>query len=151
MSYYNVLLAKKLGGGGGGSSVTVEPLSVTQNGTYTAPTGTAYDPVEVNVSGGSPETWVLNNTPSPFSVRNKYIGGEFVCNNATYQYMYIYMTADYSSISTIRYYNDSADSVTVYDNERGSGWVDDTYKTLYFPSTPYGTMKAFVEANGTKQ
>lgn len=31
---------------------TVTPLSVTQNGTYTAPTGTAYSPVTVNVSGG---------------------------------------------------------------------------------------------------
>ena len=37
---------------GGGGSVTVNPLSVTQNGTYTAPTGTAYSPVTVNVSGG---------------------------------------------------------------------------------------------------
>ena len=37
----------------GGSSVTVEPLSVTTNGTYTAPTGTAYSPVTVSVSGGS--------------------------------------------------------------------------------------------------
>ena len=37
---------------GGGSSVTVEPLSVTENGTYTAPTGKAYSPVSVSVSGG---------------------------------------------------------------------------------------------------
>ena len=37
---------------GGGSSVTVSPLSVTTNGTYTAPTGTAYSPVTVNVSSG---------------------------------------------------------------------------------------------------
>lgn len=35
-----------------GSSVTVSPLSVTANGTYTAPSGTAYSPVTVNVSGG---------------------------------------------------------------------------------------------------
>ena len=34
------------------STVGVEPLSVTDNGTYTAPTGTAYSPVTVNVSGG---------------------------------------------------------------------------------------------------
>ena len=34
------------------ASVDVEPLSVTTNGTYTAPTGTAYSPVTVNVSGG---------------------------------------------------------------------------------------------------
>lgn len=31
----------------------IETLSVTDNGTYTAPTGTAYNPVTVNVSGGS--------------------------------------------------------------------------------------------------
>lgn len=37
---------------GGGSSIDVEALSVTQNGTYTAPSGTAYSPVTVNVSGG---------------------------------------------------------------------------------------------------
>jgi len=36
--------------GGGGSSVTVEPLPVTANGTYTAPTGKAYSPVTVNVA-----------------------------------------------------------------------------------------------------
>ena len=35
-----------------GSSIDVEPLSVTSNGTYTAPSGTAYSPVTVNVSGG---------------------------------------------------------------------------------------------------
>ena len=37
--------------GGGGATVT--ELNVTANGTYTAPTGTAYSPVNVNVSGGS--------------------------------------------------------------------------------------------------
>lgn len=36
-----------------GTNIDVEPLSVTTNGTYTAPTGTAYSPVTVNVSGGS--------------------------------------------------------------------------------------------------
>lgn len=35
-----------------GGDVTVEALSVTQNGTYIAPTGKAYSPVTVNVSGG---------------------------------------------------------------------------------------------------
>ena len=33
-------------------STTISPLSVTSNGTYTAPSGTAYSPVTVNVSGG---------------------------------------------------------------------------------------------------
>lgn len=46
---------------GGGSSVTVEALSVTQNGTYTAPTGTAYSPVTVNVSGGTDTLSALEN------------------------------------------------------------------------------------------
>lgn len=32
--------------------IEVTPLSVTENGTYTAPDGTAYSPVTVNVSGG---------------------------------------------------------------------------------------------------
>lgn len=39
---------------GGGSSVTVEPLEVTQNGTTTAPEGTAYSPVTVNVPPSLP-------------------------------------------------------------------------------------------------
>ena len=34
-------------------SITVESLSVTSNGTYTAPSGKAYSPVSVNVSGGT--------------------------------------------------------------------------------------------------
>lgn len=36
----------------GGGQITVEALSVTENGTYTAPSGKAYSPVTVNVSGG---------------------------------------------------------------------------------------------------
>ena len=38
--------------GGGGSSVTVEPLNVTENDTYIAPSGKAYSPVAVNVPTG---------------------------------------------------------------------------------------------------
>lgn len=33
-----------------GHGITVEPLSVTENGTYTAPTGKAYSPVEVTIT-----------------------------------------------------------------------------------------------------
>ena len=39
-----------------GGGVTVSPLSVTANGTYTAPSGEAYSPVTVNVSGGGGTT-----------------------------------------------------------------------------------------------
>lgn len=49
MDFDSILLAKKLGG----SSTTIEALSVTENGTYTAQEGKAYSPVTVNVSGGS--------------------------------------------------------------------------------------------------
>ena len=41
---------------GGGSSVTIEALNVTENDTYTAPSGKAYSPVVVNVSGGGTST-----------------------------------------------------------------------------------------------
>lgn len=35
-----------------GSSIDVEALTITQNGTYTAPTGKAYSPITVSVQGG---------------------------------------------------------------------------------------------------
>ena len=44
-----------------GGSVTVEALSVTSNGTYTAPAGKAYSPVTVNVSGGGGGSWMGSN------------------------------------------------------------------------------------------
>lgn len=47
--------------------ITVEALSVTENGTYTAQEGKAYTPVTVNVSGGSSDfstatVTIVNNT-----------------------------------------------------------------------------------------
>lgn len=57
------LMGKQAGGGGGGGGVTVEPLSVSENGTYTAPTGKAYSPVEVDLPGpGWSEFTVAMNT-----------------------------------------------------------------------------------------
>ena len=44
------------GVGGEAPAITTEPLSVTVNGTYTAPAGKAYTPVTVNVSGGGTPT-----------------------------------------------------------------------------------------------
>ena len=38
----------------GGGDITTQPLSVTENGTYTAPSGKAYTPVNVNVSTPEP-------------------------------------------------------------------------------------------------
>lgn len=53
--FYNAAGAKVQGTATIGG-VTVNPLSVTQNGTYTAPSGTAYSPVTVNVEGGGGAT-----------------------------------------------------------------------------------------------
>lgn len=51
--FYTAAGVRTQGTGSGGGGVTVEALSVTQNGTYTAPTGKAYSPVTVSVSGGA--------------------------------------------------------------------------------------------------
>jgi len=59
----------------GGGDITVEPLSVTENNTYTAPTGKAYSPVTVNVSGGgggdlstAKVTFINSNPNGPYTV-----------------------------------------------------------------------------------
>ena len=50
MDLYNLIISAKLTkGGGGGGDIDVESLSVTENGTYTAPSGKAYSPVNVSV------------------------------------------------------------------------------------------------------
>jgi hypothetical protein len=48
MDYFDILLAKKLSGGSGGD-VEVESLTATENGTYNAGAGKAYNPVVVAV------------------------------------------------------------------------------------------------------
>lgn len=63
-----IALGKAAGGsgGGGGQSITVEALSVTENGTYTAPGGKAYSPITVNVpqgGGGSSGVYVGRTDP----------------------------------------------------------------------------------------
>ena len=66
MDYYSSLFASKVSGGGG-SGVTVEPLSVTENGTYQEE-GKAYSPVNVNVSGGVSITDIIERTNFPETV-----------------------------------------------------------------------------------
>lgn len=66
---FDIVVARKLSGGGGGT--TVEALSVTQNGTYTAPTGKAYSPVTVNVSGGGSSDF----STATVTVVNNYTAG----------------------------------------------------------------------------
>lgn len=67
MDFFDILLAKQLEGGGGGD-VTIEQLSVTENGTYTAPEGKAYTPVVVNVSGYKIKD--IPNTPTAIATFN---------------------------------------------------------------------------------
>lgn len=44
----------------GGTEPIIEPLSVKENGTYTAPDGVhGYSPVTVNVPTGTTETWTF--------------------------------------------------------------------------------------------
>ena len=63
MDLYNLVISAKLQKGGGGGDVTVEELNVTSNGTYSASSGYAFDPVNVSVPGIVPSGTIniLNN------------------------------------------------------------------------------------------
>ena len=70
------------GGGGSGSGITVEPITITQNGTTTAPSGKAYSPITVNV----PKEVVLNVPvlPDGFTIEKKSSqGGSVVISSPT--------------------------------------------------------------------
>ena len=63
--YWDAILQKIQGGGG--SSVTIQPLSVTENGTTTAPSGTAYSPVTVNVPNPNSTRVITGTLERPFN------------------------------------------------------------------------------------
>lgn len=83
------------GGGGGGSGITVEPITITQNGTTTAPSGKAYSPITVNV----PKEVVLSVPvlPDGFTIeRNASQGGSLVIRSSTaFSYFRISPTGTY--------------------------------------------------------
>lgn len=61
------------GGGEGGGDITVEALSVTENGTYTAESGKAYSPVTVNVPSDfsiAHVTFVNSDNTKTYAVNN---------------------------------------------------------------------------------
>ena len=67
LNLFDVLLLRKFGGG---SSITVEPLTVTSNGTQTAPEGKAYSPVTVNVPNPVRSQVVVGTLENPFGGLN---------------------------------------------------------------------------------
>ena len=83
------------GGGGGGSGITVEPITITQNGTTTAPSGKAYSPITVNVS----KEVVLSVPvlPDGFSIRKEASqGGSLVISSPTaFSYFSVEPTGTY--------------------------------------------------------
>lgn len=72
MDFYDILLAKSLGGEGGGSSVDVEPLSVTENGTYEEE-GKVYSPVDVNIPQPKMRKITVTNNRNTLGNANDYI------------------------------------------------------------------------------
>ena len=85
------------GGGGGGSGITVEPITITQNGTTTAPSGKAYSPITVNV----PKEVVLSVPvlPDGFTIRKEASqGGSLVISSPTaFSYFYVEPTGTYKT------------------------------------------------------
>lgn len=65
----------------GGGSPVIEPLSITQNGTYTAPSGVdGYSPVTVNVSGGSFDPFPTSNVITTEYTKLLDSPEQFFCN-----------------------------------------------------------------------
>ena len=96
--------------------IDVQPLSVTQNGTYTAPDGVAYSPVTVNVSGGSgarvaTTTWTNSSTST--------VSHEFTGLSGTPKAAFLRCTTQLTRSSSNTYYY-IADIVWDGTNARGN-------------------------------
>jgi hypothetical protein len=111
----------------GTTPITVEPLSVTQNGTYTATTGHAYSPVTVNVSGGGGLEYEMGAFSPTEDVANYII--PFANTHTTAPCIYAVFDATGTNATT------TADhlAVTYVNGEQlfGSGAVFGDTKTLY--------------------
>lgn len=83
--------------GGGSSGITVEPITITQNGTTTAPSGKAYSPITVNV----PKEVVLNVPvlPDGFTIeKNPSQGDSLIIRSSTaFSYFYVQPTGTYKN------------------------------------------------------
>lgn len=79
--------------------IEVEPLSVTTNGTYTAPEGKAYSPVTVNVSGGS-----ANIDTKTVTASNYPVSISFSSMKGTPKAFFLRSTSQISSSGSTTYY-----------------------------------------------
>ena len=113
--------------GGGGSGITVEPITITQNGTTTAPSGKAYSPITVNVS----KEVVLSVPvlPDGFTIeKNASQGGSLVISSPT--------AFSYFSVEPTGTYKDGSLDVT-----KGSlGNVDRNSYICIFRDSNYNTL-----------
>ena len=74
-SIKSIALAKMVGGGGEPGDITVQALNVNANGQYTAPSGKAYSPVNVNVAPALESLTVTQNgSYSPASGKDGFSG-----------------------------------------------------------------------------
>ena len=75
--------------GGGGSGITIEPITITQNGTTTAPSGKAYSPITVNV----PKEVVLSVPvlPDGFTIRKEPSQGNSLVISSSTAFSYFYV------------------------------------------------------------
>ena len=95
--YYQ--LTYGVGGSVEPSEIQVEPLSVTTNGTYTAPEGKAYSPVTVNVSGGS-----ANIDTKTVTASNYPVSISFSSMKGTPKAFFLRSTSQISSSGSTSYY-----------------------------------------------
>ena len=125
---------EKTSSGGGGETITVEPLSVVENGTTTAPEGTAYTPVTVNVpSAGGDGFYISANSESESTqVPSGKVLHSTTKNEDTNAFTYILRIYAYAS-------NEMEDSVTFNGEGNISGQditaFNDTNDTIEFSIT----------------
>lgn len=135
-------LASAIGSISTGSSTTITPLSVTENGTYTAPTGTAYSPVTVDVSGGGITfgDWVLSTgtiVPSEtisasytITLPTTTASGTIASGPATAIFFLALELPPYATIAD--YYTSILRAMANYNVKRaGSGYTGDTYVSSF--------------------
>lgn len=113
--------------GGGNSGITVEPITITQNGTTTAPSGKAYSPITVNV----PKEAVLSVPvlPDGFTIeKNASQGNSLVIRSST--------AFSYFSVQPTGTYKNGELDVT----EGNLGNTDDNAYICIFSDSNYNTI-----------